>query len=35
MVKYTSRIVYSMAREGNMPLMFSRVAALQDSDAMR
>jgi amino acid transporter len=25
MVQYTSRIVYSMAREGNMPLMFSRV----------
>ena len=27
MVQYTSRIVYSMAREGNMPLMFSRVTA--------
>ena len=25
MVQYTSRIVYSMAREGNMPMMFSRV----------
>ena len=25
MVQYTSRIVYSMAREGNMPLVFSRV----------
>jgi amino acid transporter len=25
MVQYTSRIVYSMAREGNMPSMFSRV----------
>jgi len=27
MVQYTSRIVYSMAREGNMPLTFSRVTA--------
>jgi amino acid transporter len=27
MVQYTSRIVYSMAREGNMPLMFSQVTA--------
>ena len=27
MVQYTSRIVYSMAREGNMPSMFSRVTA--------
>jgi amino acid transporter len=27
MVQYTSRIVYSMAREGNMPIMFSRVTA--------
>ena len=27
MVQYTSRIVYSMAREGNMPMMFSRVTA--------
>ena len=27
MVQYTSRIVYSMSREGNMPLMFSRVTA--------
>jgi len=27
MVQYTSRIVYSMAREGNMPLVFSRVTA--------
>jgi len=27
MVQYTSRIVYSMAREGNMPVMFSRVTA--------
>ncbi len=27
MVQYTSRIVYSMAREGNMPPMFSRVTA--------
>jgi amino acid transporter len=26
-VQYTSRIVYSMAREGNMPLMFSQVTA--------
>lgn len=25
MVQYTSRIVYSMAREGNMPMVFSRV----------
>ena len=25
MVQYTSRIVYSMAREGNMPMFFSRV----------
>lgn len=25
MVQYTSRIVYSMAREGNMPIVFSRV----------
>jgi amino acid transporter len=25
MVQYTSRIVYSMAREGNMPMTFSRV----------
>ena len=28
-VKYTSRIVYSMAREGNMPLFLSRLAADQ------
>jgi amino acid transporter len=27
MVQYTSRIVYSMAREGNMPMTFSRVTA--------
>lgn len=27
MVQYTSRIVYSMAREGNMPVLFSRVTA--------
>ncbi len=27
MVQYTSRIVYSMSREGNMPLVFSRVTA--------
>ena len=27
MVQYTSRIVYSMAREGNMPLTFSQVTA--------
>ncbi len=27
MVQYTSRIVYSMAREGNMPMMFSRLTA--------
>jgi amino acid transporter len=27
MVQYTSRIVYSMAREGNMPMMFSWVTA--------
>lgn len=27
MVQYTSRIVYSMAREGNMPLVFSQVTA--------
>jgi amino acid transporter len=27
MVQYTSRIVYSMAREGNMPMVFSRVTA--------
>ena len=27
MVQYTSRIVYSMAREGNMPSTFSRVTA--------
>ena len=27
MVQYTSRIVYSMAREGNMPIAFSRVTA--------
>jgi amino acid transporter len=27
MVQYTSRIVYSMAREGNLPLLFSRVTA--------
>jgi amino acid transporter len=27
MVQYTSRIVYSMAREGNMPTTFSRVTA--------
>ena len=27
MVQYTSRIVYSMAREGNMPMIFSRVTA--------
>jgi amino acid transporter len=27
MVQYTSRIVYSMAREGHMPLVFSRVTA--------
>jgi amino acid transporter len=27
MVQYTSRIVYSMAREGNMPMFFSRVTA--------
>jgi amino acid transporter len=27
MVQYTSRIVYSMAREGNMPIVFSRVTA--------
>jgi len=27
MVQYTSRIVYSMAREGNMPMMFSQVTA--------
>ena len=25
-VKYTSRIVYSMAREGNMPAVLSRLA---------
>jgi amino acid transporter len=25
MVQYTSRIVYSMSREGNMPMLFSRV----------
>jgi amino acid transporter len=28
-VQYTSRIVYSMAREGNMPLMFSQVTAFK------
>jgi amino acid transporter len=28
-VKYTSRIVYSMAREGNMPVFLSRLAADQ------
>jgi amino acid transporter len=27
MVQYTSRIVYSMAREGNMPMLFSQVTA--------
>jgi len=27
MVQYTSRIVYAMAREGNMPLVLSRVTA--------
>ena len=27
MVQYTSRIVYSMAREGNMPMTFSQVTA--------
>ncbi|TKB89580.1 MAG: amino acid permease [Nitrospira sp.] len=27
MVQYTSRIVYSMAREGNMPMVLSRVTA--------
>ena len=27
MVKYTSRIVYSMAREGNMPVILSKVTA--------
>jgi amino acid transporter len=27
MVQYTSRIVYSMAREGNMPMLFSQVTS--------